>query len=81
MGKSILIDVEPDYLIKDLKEKIYDKEGVPVNHQRLLFGSKELDDRLSLKDYEIESESIVYMVMRLPGGRSYLSATACRVTD
>ncbi len=67
-GKAIPVTFDPNMTIGMLKQEITNKEGVPVDQQRLIFHGKQLEDHLTLAAYEIGVGSNVHLVLRLRGG-------------
>ena len=53
--------------IKKKHDKIHDKAGYPTDLKKfpeIIYDGKKLDDNCKLSDYNIQNESVLYLVMR-----------------
>ncbi|KAE8292136.1 hypothetical protein D5F01_LYC09502 [Larimichthys crocea] len=66
-GQKSTYDIKPDETVMNFKRRVEQREGVPVNQQRLLHQSRELLDG-KLSDYDIKELSTINMTGRLRGG-------------
>jgi ubiquitin-large subunit ribosomal protein L40e len=67
-GHTRTIEAETTDTISAIKERIYDKEGINPNEQRLIYAGKNLTDEKTINDYNIEPESTIHMSLRVVGG-------------
>ena len=68
MCRRIVFDVEASDSVENLKAKIHDKEGYPIDQQRLIFDGKELEDAKTLSDYDITKDGTIHLIIKLRGG-------------
>ena len=66
-GRSYISEVSGRETVEELKGKIEESIGVSAEHQRLMYGGKQLQDGRRL-DYNIQRDSTVFLLSRLRGG-------------
>ncbi len=67
-GQTITLNVNFDATIEDVKLLIQNKVPIPPDEQRLIFAGKQLEVGRTVRDYGIEVESTLHLVLCLRGG-------------
>ena len=72
-GRTVAIVVEEDDTILSVKTKLQEKDNVPVDEQRLIYGGHQLEDKRTLKFYNVGRDATIHLVLRLPGGGAVIA--------
>ncbi len=67
-GQTKTYDVDVNETVDQLQTKIYNKERVVKDQQRLIYDGRQLEPGTKLQDYNIKRESTIHMTGRLRGG-------------
>ena len=68
-SKTNVLGVMPSTKISTIMRKIKEKEGIPLEFQRLsTFDGKDLDANCTISDYDIHHQSVLNLNLRLLGG-------------
>eukprot|EP01119_Soliformovum_irregulare_P010143 TRINITY_DN2474_c0_g1_i1.p1 TRINITY_DN2474_c0_g1~~TRINITY_DN2474_c0_g1_i1.p1 ORF type:complete len:800 (-),score=288.08 TRINITY_DN2474_c0_g1_i1:95-2494(-) len=68
-GKNIIIELDGWDTLADLKRAIQEKEGIPLDQQRIIFRKGQLSsDDLPLEEYGVDETSTLHLLLRLRGG-------------
>lgn len=62
-GKATTFEVEPTSCIKVIKTMIQDKDGIPLDQQRLIFDGKALQEDKTIADCNIQNGSIIKLAI------------------
>ena len=74
-GKTITIQVEPNYTPQHLRILIEAKEGIPPDQQRVIFEGKQLEEGCTLFDQNIRTRCELHLVLRLRGGMAHVTSS------
>ncbi|CAF2090043.1 unnamed protein product [Rotaria magnacalcarata] len=66
--RTITIEVEPDDYISKIKQRISERNGIPIEEQRLMWTGKQLINEKQIKDYGLQDGNTLFLVLRLKGG-------------
>jgi len=70
-GRTLTLDVQPNYTILECKEMLRNREGgegnLPVDKMILIHGGRKLQDARTLTDYRIGREATLHLILALKG--------------
>ena len=61
-GKMITLEVVPEDTIENVKEKMFENEGIAFECTHIVYAGKTLEDQRTLGDYNIRRESILHLI-------------------
>ena len=66
-GETLTVDITGSTTVQELKQKITDKKGVPVNQLKLIYMGKEMTNDKTMDDYHIKAQTVIQYVPVLIG--------------
>lgn len=76
-GKKFQFSVFSSMSVEKLRVLIHQQLDALPEIQRLIFGGKQLEDGYCLKDYKIQSNSTLHLILRIGGSEQYWEAEGC----
>lgn len=70
--KTFRLEVYDSDRIENIRDKIYRMEGIPCDKQRLIFNRKQLEDGHTLRHYNVQTGSTLYLIPRHRGIYMYM---------
>ena len=65
-GKRLNFDFEAqEATIDAVKEAVLSREGIPLEIQRLIYKGKQLEDGLTIGDYNIDNGMELHLILRM----------------
>nr|XP_023689130.1 polyubiquitin-like isoform X2 [Paramormyrops kingsleyae] len=65
-GVTHTYEITPGETVSEFKRKVFNKEHVAVDQQRLIYEGRQMEDGKKLEDYGVKNESTIFLILRLP---------------
>ncbi|XP_037464840.1 ubiquitin-60S ribosomal protein L40-like [Triticum dicoccoides] len=65
VDNTTALEVAYSDTVRRVKEMIRDRQGIPVDEQRLIYAGKQLEDGRTMDDYGIKKETTLHLLLRL----------------
>lgn len=71
-GRTFDVDLDSHDTVERLKELVFEKEGIPVHQQKLVFKGKQLlKDQCSVDSYGVVDGCVIFLIVALPHINGY----------
>jgi len=80
-GQKITVFGNPWDTIERLRTQIYDRISLPPDQQKIIFAGRQVEDNKTLSDYNIQTDSVLHLVLRTTGGGGGGSADFLDITQ
>ena len=65
---TFILDTHSSMTVRELKQSVNSRTNIPVNNLMLVCSGTDLEDEKTMADYEIQSETMIHMIILQPGG-------------
>jgi hypothetical protein len=62
-GRTFPLDVEESDTVEQVKEKIFQQEGLVPEHQYFIYAGKDVHKNTTLRDYGIKPNTILHVIL------------------
>jgi hypothetical protein len=67
-SQSFQIFIDPNSTVLELRKKISERTSVAASELNLVCGKKQLEDYQTIQSYRLKTNSVVFVIYKLPGG-------------
>jgi hypothetical protein len=76
-GRSFVLDFDSNDTLEVMKELIAEHEGIPSDHQRLIFNGQQMQElNRPVRSYGVSDGSTIYLLLALPHRRGFSGISA-----